>query len=173
MMTARTRAITLMVALAACNKKEAKPAPVVVTPTTMPAGSGTSAPKADTPRPSLPDDVKQAPAPAEPMTVEDARAALPTIAGTVVLDLKQTSDHRQVHGTWCIDGAGAQDVAKQVGQWMADAGYSALSIRGDDRKAGVSGDKGSIRMSMIVSASGAASCAAPAHYFASATIFRP
>jgi hypothetical protein len=173
MITGRTCAITLLVALAACKTKESKPAPVVVTPTTMPAGSGSgSAPTTDTPRPALP-DVKQAPTPAEPMTVDDARAALPKIEGTVVLELKQTSDHRQVHGTWCIDGAGAQDVARLVGQWMAEAGYSALSIRGDDRKAGVSGDKGSIRMSMIVSASGAASCAAPAHYFASATIFRP
>ena len=122
-------------------------------------------------RPELPaDDTKNPP---EPMLIEEARAALPKIVGTVILDLKQTSDKRQVHATWCIDGSGADDVAKLVGRWLAEAGYTGLSIRGDARKAGVSGDRGTIRLSMVVAASGAANCAAPQHYFASATIFRP
>ena len=107
------------------------------------------------------------------MQIEEARAALPKMDGTMILDLKQTSDHMQVHATWCIDGSGADDVAKQIGSWLAEAGYGGLSIRGDERKAGVSGDRGPIRISMVVAASGAANCAAPQHYFASATIFRP
>jgi len=97
---------------------------------------------------------------------------LPPIEGLVVLPLKQTSDQRQVHGTWCIDGASADDVAKKVGHSMAKAGFTALSIRGDEKKAGVTGDRNGFRMSMVVSASAAAVCKAPAHYFASATIFR-
>jgi hypothetical protein len=111
--------------------------------------------------------------PVEPMLIEEARAALPKIEGTMIIDLKQTTDKRQVHGTWCIDGTSADDVAKLVGRWMSEAGYTALSIRGDARKAGVSGDRGTIRLSMVVAASGAANCAAPTHYFASATLFRP
>ncbi len=97
---------------------------------------------------------------------------LPAITAKEILALKQTSDGRQVHGTWCMDGDGAEDVAKQVGKLMADAGYTALSIRGDAKKAGVQGDKDGYRMSMIVSGSTAATCPAPQHYFASATIFR-
>lgn len=108
----------------------------------------------------------------DPLSIEDAAAALPKIDGKEILPLKNTSDKRQVHGTWCIDGDGADDVARKVGRMMADAGYTALAIRGDAKKAGVQGDRGAFRMSMVVSASSAASCPAPAHYFASATIFR-
>jgi hypothetical protein len=108
-----------------------------------------------------------------PVSIEEAEKVLPAIVGTQVLGLKQTSDKRQVHATWCIDGEGADGVAKLVARWMADAGYTGLSVRGDARKAGVAGDRDGFRMSMVVSASGAASCAAPQHYFASATIFRP
>jgi hypothetical protein len=121
----------------------------------------------------LPDVPADPASPPEPMLIEEAKAALPKIEGNVIIDLKQTSDKRQVHATWCIDGSGADEVARLVGKWMADAGYTALSIRGDARKAGVSGDRGTIRLSMVVAASGAANCPAPQHYFASATIFRP
>jgi hypothetical protein len=122
-------------------------------------------------RPSLP--TQPSPATGDPVSVEDATKVLPVIEGKEVLALKQTSDKRQVHGTWCIDGDGADDVAKKVGRMMAQAGYSGLSIRGDAKKAGVQGDRDGYRMSMVVSASSAASCAAPVHYFASATIFKP
>jgi hypothetical protein len=98
---------------------------------------------------------------------------LPAITSKQILPLKPTSDGRQVHATWCMDGSGAEDVARQVGQLMAKAGYTALSIRGDAKKAGVQGDRDGYRMSMIVSASSAANCPAPQHYFASATIFKP
>lgn len=98
---------------------------------------------------------------------------VPPFSSKVILPLKPTSDGRQVHATWCMDGDGAEDVAKQVGQQMAQAGYTALSIRGDAKKAGVQGDRDGFRMSMIVSASSAVNCPAPQHYFASATIFRP
>jgi hypothetical protein len=171
--SARLRfAIVSAVALMAsggCKDKTPHADPAAGSSTTAPAPKGSAA---STPPPSLPAEVV-ANVPAEPMSIEDARAALPKLEGTLILDLKQTTDKRQVHGTWCIDGTGADDVAKNVGRSMAEAGYSGLSIRGDARKAGVSGDRGGIRLSMVVAASGAANCAAPQHYFASATIFRP
>jgi len=155
-----------------CKDKTPRADPAAGSSAAMPAptpkGSATA-----TPPPSLPADVVRDQNPPEPMLIEEARAALPKIEGNVIIDLKQTTDKRQVHGTWCIDGTSADDVAKLVGRWMSEAGYTALSIRGDARKAGVSGDRGTIRLSMVVAASGAANCAAPTHYFASATIFRP
>jgi len=105
--------------------------------------------------------------------VEEAAKVIPSFTWKMILPLKQTSDGRQVHGTWCMDGTGAEDVAKTVGQQMAQSGYTALSIRGDAKKAGVQGDRDGYRMSMIVSASSAANCPAPQHYFASATVFKP
>ncbi|NVB83665.1 MAG: hypothetical protein HOV81_35150 [Kofleriaceae bacterium] len=155
-----------VLALASCKDKP-KPAtgnPTPITPVSVgSAGSAT--------QPSLP-ATSSAPS-TTPVSTEDAEKVLPKIVGTQVLGLKQTSDKRQVHATWCIDGEGADGVAKLVAQWMAQAGYRGLSVRGDARKAGVAGDRDGFRMSMVVSASGAASCAAPQHYFASATIFRP
>lgn len=135
-------------------------------------------PAAQAPAASVPPSPAPAP-PAKPATlgpplsVEAAREALPKLDGTVIIDLKQTSDKRQIHGTWCIPGTSAEDVAKQIGQAMTAAGYTALSIRGDARKSGVSGERGDIRMSMIVGSSGATTCTAPTHYFASATLFHP
>jgi len=110
----------------------------------------------------------------EPLSVEEAASVIPPLnSNKMILPLKQTSNGRQVHGTWCLDGDGAEDVARKVGEQMAKAGYTALSVRGDARKAGVQGDRDGYRMSMIVSASSAANCPAPQHYFASTTIFRP
>jgi hypothetical protein len=160
----------LLLVVGACKDKTPRADPAAgsstATPAPTPKGSATPAP------PALPADVVRD-MPVEPMLIEEARAALPKIEGTMIIDLKQTTDKRQVHGTWCIDGTSADDVAKLVGRWMSEAGYTALSIRGDARKAGVSGDRGTIRLSMVVAASGAANCAAPTHYFASATLFRP
>ncbi len=159
----------------ACKEKQQAPAPTTKAPT---------APAQQTPRPSLPDEAPAAPAPSEtgsaakptkptkPISIEEATAALPQLPGTPIIGLKQTSDQQQVHGTWCIDGTSADDVARQVGHALAQAKYGALTIRGDARKAGVVGDRDGIRFSMVVSASSAAVCAAPAHYFASATIFK-
>lgn len=145
----------------------ATPPPTPTPTVAIDAGSvGVSA----TPRPALPTPAK--PPLGEPLSLEDAARALPTLAGKEILPLRQTSDKRQVHATWCLDGESADDVAKQVGRQMADAGYQDLAIRGDERKAGVQGTRDGFRMSMIVSASSAANCMAPAHYFASATIFR-
>jgi hypothetical protein len=163
------RAVLVALALcAACKDKQADKV-AVVSPGPSPTPARTSQ---DAAKPA-PQAAEPANEPPEPVTIEDAAAVLPKIEGTVVLALKQTSDKRQVHGTWCIDGTGADDVAKLVGRWMAEASFGDLAIRGDGRKAGVSGDRNGFRMSMVVSASGAASCAAPKHYFASATIFRP
>ena len=83
----------------------------------------------------------------------------PSLTAPQIIGLKQTSDQQQVHGTWCIDGTSADDVAKQIGHSLAQAKYTGLSIRGDAKKAGVSGDRDGIRFSMVVSASSAAVCA--------------
>jgi hypothetical protein len=152
----------LVLLLVGCKDKQPAPKATESTPPV------TSAPP--TPAPAPP--AKPA-ALGPPISVEEAREALPKLDGTVVIELKQTTDKRQVHGTWCIAGSSADDVAKTVGQAMSAAGYTALSIRGDARKSGVSGDRGNVRMSMIVGSSGATTCSAPTHYFASATLFHP
>lgn len=166
-------AIGALGALASCKDKERGSAALTAseTPPPAPPPAGSAAPKAATPaRPSVPTPV---PGPVgEPLSIEDAAKVLPAIDGKEILPLKQTSDKRQVHGTWCIDGDGADEVARRLGRSMADAGFSSLGIRGDAKKAGVQGDRDGFRMSMIVSASSAVTCPAPKHYFASATIFR-
>jgi hypothetical protein len=153
-------------AVAACKERQQTPA----------AGSNApEKPKAESPKPSLPSETAPAepPKPTKPIAIEEASAALPDFGGKQIIALKQTSDQRQVHGTWCIDGTSADDVAKHLGHTLAQAKYTGMSIRGDARKAGVAADRGEIRISMVVSASSAQVCAAPAHYFASATIFKP
>jgi len=163
------------VLLAGCKDKQQAPAPA-------PATAPKPAPTQTTPKPSLPAETPPAaptapseePAkpPGKPISVAEATAALPALTSPQIIALKQTSNQEQVHGTWCIDGTSADDVAKQIGRALAQAKYTAISIRGDAKKAGVSGDRDGVRFSMIVSASSAAVCAAPAHYFASATIFK-
>lgn len=165
-------ALTGLGALASCKDKErgsATPAASATPPpATVPAGSAAASTTPARPSPPTP-----APGPiGEPLSIDDAAKVLPQIDGKEILPLKQTSDNRQVHGTWCIDGDGADEVARRIGRAMADAGYSNLGIRGDAKKAGVQGDRDAFRMSMIVSASSAVTCPAPKHYFASATIFR-
>jgi hypothetical protein len=159
-------ALSLCAAIAACKEKQEAPGGVA-----KPAPSAPAAPAA---KASSPDEITaEGPAkPGIPITVEEATAALPTLGGTTIIALKQTPDKLQVHGTWCIDGTSAGDVAKHIGDELAAAKYENVSIRGDARKAGVAGDRGEIRFSMVVSASSAQICAAPVHDFASATIFK-
>lgn len=167
-----SRVLLVALVLAGACKEKTSPAsqPAASPAPSTPAGAATDKPKPEPARPSLPTPL---PPPAgAPITVEDAQKLLPPIESKQILELKPTSDGRQVHGTWCMDGTGAEDVAKNVGKLMADKGYTALAIRGDAKKAGVQGDRDGYRMSMIVSASSAANCPAPAHYFASATIFK-
>lgn len=176
----RALAIGVLVAVAAMACKDKQPqqspaptAPAAPAPSTTPAGTaptGSGATAATDERP------KEATAPrqplGDPLSLEDAAKVIPALAGKEILPLRQTSDKRQVHATWCLDGTSADDVAKQVGKQMAQVGFKELSIRGDARKAGVQGARDGFRMSMIISASSAANCPAPQHYFGSATIFR-
>jgi len=141
-------------------QQQQKPAPV-----TTPADAS-----AAPPRPSLP--TPPPPALGEPLSTDEAAEVLPKLDGKEILPLRQTSDKRQVHATWCLDGDGADDVARHVAQQLAAANYVELAVRGDAHKAGVQGDRDHFRLSMVVSASTAANCPAPKHYFASATIFR-
>lgn len=165
----------ILLALVACKDK-----PAATPEASRHAPAATSSPGSDAtpkpvgsaaPRPALP--TPPPPPSGVPITIPEIEKVLPAIEGTQIVPLKQTSDKRQVHGTWCIDGDGAEDVARKVGRMMATAGYTGLSIRGNAKKAGVQAERDGYRMSMVVSASSAASCAAPLHYFASATIFRP
>ena len=160
------RALLVLALLAAgCKEKQA------AKPAEAPASS--AQPKAADASAGRPLPSTKPTVPSTPISIEEAQSILPAIEGTQIIALKQTKDHGQVHGTWCIDGTSADDVAKKVGQWMAQAKFENLSIRGDARKAGVAGDRGAMRLSMVVSASSAQVCAAPAHYFASATIYKP
>lgn len=158
----------VLVATLTTGCKDKQPAAPAPTPSASPPA--TSAAKKPEARPSLPTPEPRAIG--QPLSVEEAEKILPPFTAKLILPLKPTSDGRQIHATWCMDGDGAEDVAKQVGQQLAQAGYTALSIRGDAKKAGVQGDRDGFRLSMIVSASSAATCPAPKHYFASATIFR-
>jgi hypothetical protein len=164
------RVIVAVLALCvACKDKQQAPSPTTKAPV-APAQPG---PKPSLPTESVPpSEPSGSGKPTKPITIEEATAALPQLPGTQIIALKQTSDQQQVHGTWCIDGTSADDVAKQVGHSLGQAKYAAITIRGDARKAGVMGDRDGIRLSMVVSASSASVCAAPAHYFASATIFK-
>lgn len=162
------------VALASCKDKQEN-APAAKTSAARSARERPSLPGENTPKPpGAPTDTTQPvqPRPSKPLAVDDAKTALPAIEGTQILGLKQTEDEAQVHGTWCIDGTSADDVAKKVGGWLEQAGYENVAIRGEARKAGVAAERDGIRFSMVVSASSAQVCAAPAHYFASATLFR-
>jgi hypothetical protein len=161
--------------LASCKDKpstatppaSAESIPTPPTPLTPPAAK----PRVEPPRPALPTPAAASTGAA--ITVEEAEKMYPAIDSKQILGAKPTSDGKQVHETWCMDGTGADDVARKVGEKMAAAGYTGLAIRGDAKKAGVQGDREGYRMSMVVSASSAANCPAPQHYFASATIFKP
>ena len=165
-------ALALCVALAACKEKQQQaPTPASKSPApSLPSNPAPSETPGSAPAESV---TPNQPRPTKPISIEEAQAALPQVGGSQIIALKQTSDGRQVHGTWCLDGTSADDVAKHVGRKLAEAKYSGIQIRGDMRKAGVAADRGEIRLSMVVSASSASVCAAPAHYFASATIFKP
>ena len=164
-------AVSLLVASACKDQQEAKPTAPPPAPTPAPsprpAASTPAAPALPSSEPSVPETIDK------PITVDEATAILPDLGGKEILALKPTSNGRQVHGTWCLDGDGADDVARKVGHALAEAKYTALSIRGDARKAGVQGDRDGLRVSMVVSASTAVTCPAPQHYFASATIYKP
>ena len=180
----RTRAalcwsLVLAGALVGCKEKQQQPESAPATPqarSSKPGERPTLPPQAPNAGVSATDGGSEsapaAQAPVKPIAVADAAAVLPKLEGTQVLGLKQTSDQGQVHGTWCMDGTSADDVARHVGQLLEQTGYTNVSVRGDERKAGVAGDREGIRFSMVVSASAAAVCKAPAHYFASATIYR-
>lgn len=163
---------TLGAALGACKDKQAAaPPPTTPAPTRGAAPADAAAPiRLEPERPATPTPALE-PIGA-PLSIEDAAKALPKLDGKEILPLRQTSDKRQVHATWCLDGDGADDVAKEVGRQMAEAGFKQLQIRGDVKKAGVQGERDGFKVSMIVSGSSAASCPAPKHYFASATVFR-
>jgi hypothetical protein len=179
MRTAAVLALIAALAAAGCKEKQTQ---------SPPAPSAPAAARPATPRPSLPEG-SAAPAgsakaeppgpapeegakPTKPITVAEAAPMVPALTGPALIPLKQTSDQQQVHGTWCLDGTSADDVARQVGHLLSQERYTNLSIRGDAKKAGVMGDRDNMRFSMVVSASSASVCAAPAHYFASATIYK-
>ena len=83
-----------------------------------------------------------------------------------------TADGRQVHGTWCLDGSGADGVTRDLAASLGKAGWTNVTTRGDATKAGVSAERDGYRASYVVSASTANQCRAPGHYFASLTMFR-
>ena len=163
------RALLVLACLAACKDKPAAAPPPVASPPAAPRDAapaphdGDKAPATATPaKPAL----------GEPLTTEDAAKVIPALPGKEILAMRQTSDKRQVHATWCLDGDSADEVARKVGRQLADAGFANLSIRGDAKKAGVQGTRDGFQLSMIVAASSASTCPAPQHYFANATVFR-
>ena len=160
------RAVLGLLVVAACKDKSAQ-APSAPTPS---APAAPAAPVAPVDAPALaPDAAAVTP---QPLTLDDALAQLPRLDGDTMIPLKTTGDGLQVRGTWCVAGTGADAVAESLATTMTTAGWSEVSTRGDANKAGVQGDRGGYRLSYVVSASTAANCRAPGHYFASATLFR-
>jgi hypothetical protein len=160
------RALAFALLLAACKSKTAPPpAPAAPATTAAPAAPATPAVPA---APALP----SSPAKLEPITVADATALLPKLDGDAMIPVKTTADGMQAHATWCLAGTGADAVAASLATTMTAAGYTDLATRGDAQKAGVSGERDGVHLSYVISASSAASCRAPGHYFASATLFR-
>jgi hypothetical protein len=154
----------LLLLLVACKDRNAARQPA-------PTPSGSAAPAA--PRPPALAPAPRAPAPeVQPLSDADVAAMLPNLDGDVLIAPKTTADAHQAHATWCLAGTSASGVAAVLGTTMTDAGWTNLASRGDERKAGVSGERDGYRLSYVVSASSAANCRAPAHYLVSATLFR-
>jgi hypothetical protein len=110
--------------------------------------------------------------PPAPIDAKTALAELPAMTVDAMIAPTATADGRQVHGTWCLDGSGADGVMRGLAGSLAKAGWTNLTTRGDATKAGVSAERDGYRASYVVSASTANKCRAPGHYFASLTIFR-
>lgn len=109
---------------------------------------------------------------AEPIDATTALAKLPELKTDPMIAPVTTADGRQVHGTWCLDGTGADRVMHDLAASLAKAGWTNVTTRGDVTKAGVSAERDGYRASYVVSASTANQCRAPGHYFASLTMFR-
>jgi hypothetical protein len=157
------RAFALLLLLVACKDRTAAPP--------APAPAGSAAPAAPKPPALAPPPAPPAPT-VQPLTDADVASALPKLDGDVLIAPKTTADAHQAHGTWCMAGTSADGVAGALGTTMTAAGWTGLSTRGDERKAGISGERDGFQLSYVVSASNAASCRAPAHYLVSATLFR-
>jgi len=161
--------------LAACKDPHARAPAASPEPAPAPAAPAAPArpalPADAAARPALPTDAAGSAAPT-PLTVDQAAAQLPKLDGDAMLPLKTTGDGMQAHATWCLAGTGADAVAESLAKTMSGAGYTNITTRGDAQKAGVTGEHDAWRLSYVVSASSAANCRAPGHYFASATLFR-
>jgi hypothetical protein len=157
-----------VLALALCACKDKRPA--APPPPPAPAEPPRDAQLAAVTEPPAA-DASTAPTP-QPITADDAIAAMPTLAGDVMIAAKATSDGHQVHGTWCLPGSAADAVVHDLAATLTGAGWTSITTRGDATKAGVSAEREGYRLSYVVSASSAAACRAPGHYFASATMFR-
>jgi hypothetical protein len=105
------------------------------------------------------------------LDVEEARGLVPPIPGDVTAPLRTTADGRQVYGTWCVAGTGADDVARMLGTSLEQAGWTDVASRGDVAKAGVSGERDGYHLSFIVTASQVERCKAPPRYLANVTIY--
>lgn len=99
-------------------------------------------------------------------------AALPEMKADPMIEPATTGDGRQVHGTWCLRGNGADGVTRDLAAQLESAGWTNVMTKGDATKAGVSAERDGYRASYVVSASTANACRAPGHYFASLTMFR-
>ena len=107
-----------------------------------------------------------------PIDVKAAIATLPEMKADPMMAPATTGDGRQVHGTWCLRGSGADGVMRALAAQLEGAGWTNVTTRGDAMKAGVSAERDGYRASYVVSASTANACRAPGHYFASLTMFR-
>lgn len=156
--------VALSLALCACKPSSSS--------STM-TGSGSSVALAPPPKPQPTPQPAAAPSPA-PVAIDakTALAELPAMKTEAIIAPVTTADGRQVHGTWCLDGAGADGVMRDLAAALAKAGWTNVTTRGDATKAGVSAERDGYRASYVVSASTANQCRAPGHYFASLTMFR-
>ena len=162
-------------ALALCACKTSGSSATAGSGSSATAGSGSAV--APTPAPPPKPAVTPAPVPAPspaPVAI-DAKAALaelPAMKTDAFIAPVATADGLQVHGTWCLDGSGADGVVRDLAASLTKAGWTDVTTRGDATKAGVSAERDGYRASYVVSASTANACRAPGHYFASLTMYR-
>ena len=108
----------------------------------------------------------------QPITDAQPVPAIQKLPGHVMIPPKAMADGSQVHGTWCLPGSAADAVVHDLAATLTAGGWTSVTTRGDATKAGLSAERDGMSLSYVVSASSAATCRAPGHYFTSATIFR-
>jgi len=97
---------------------------------------------------------------------------MPSLVGDPIVAPRVDPTGTMVHASWCVAAGAADAAAGAIAATLARQGWAELATRGDASRAGVAGDRDGDRVSIVVAASTLASCPAPGHYLATATLSR-